>query len=100
MSTKLHDPTALQRVFVALRDVTVRVPGGSTTPVAGQDGDHMDPNGPTEPDNIHVPTRGWHRAKTFGHWTITTNPDGSITWTSRRTGRSYTTHPYDYRDGP
>src|SRR5205085_5571329 len=29
VSTKLHDPTALQRVFIALRDVTVRVPGGS-----------------------------------------------------------------------
>jgi hypothetical protein len=100
VSTKLHDPIALQRVFVALRDVTVRVPGGSTAPVAGQDVDHLDPDGPTEPDNMHVPTRGWHRAKTFGHWTVTANPDGSITWTSRRTSRTYTTHPYNHRDDP
>ena len=28
------------------------------------------------------------------------NPDGTITWTSRRTGRTYTTHPYNHRAGP
>ena len=100
ISTKLHDPTALQRVFVALRDVTLRVPGGSTTPIAGQDLDHINPDGPTAPGNLHAPSRGWHRAKTFRHWTITTNPDGTITWTSRRTKRSYTTHPYNHRAGP
>jgi hypothetical protein len=100
ISTRLHDPTALQRVFVALRDLSLRVPGGSTAPVAGQDLDHINPHGPTEPDNLHPPSRGWHRAKTFGHWTVTANKDGTITWTSRRTGRTYTTHPYDYRAGP
>ena len=100
ISTDRHDPTVLQRVFVALRDLTVRVPGGSVTPVAGQDLDHLDPHGPTEPDNLHPPSRGWHRAKTFGHWTVTANPDGTITWTSRRTGRTYTTHPYNHRHDP
>jgi len=100
ISTKLHDPTALTRAFIALRDVTLRVPGGSTTEVAGQDLDHMDADGPTDPTNLHPPSRGWHRAKTFKHWTLTANPDGTITWTSRRTGRSYTTHPYNYRDDP
>ena len=100
ISTKLHDPTALMRVFVALRDVTLRVPGGSTTVVAGQDLDHIDPNGLTEPANLHAPSRGWHRAKTFGHWVLTANSDGSITWTSRRTGRAYTTRPYNHRDDP
>src|SRR4051812_4793016 len=100
ISTKLHDPTTLMRAFIALRDVNLRVPGGSTTVVAGQDLDHIDPDGPTEPANLHPPSRGWHRAKTFGHWTLTANPDGTITWTSRRTGRSYTTHPYDHRAGP
>ena len=100
ISTRLHDPTALQRVFVALRDVTVRVPGGSTTVVAGQDLDHIEPDGPTEPGNLHPPSRGWHRAKTFRHWTVIANPDGTITWTSRRTGRTYTTHPYNHRPGP
>jgi hypothetical protein len=98
ISTDRHDPTVLQRVFIALRDVTIRVPGGSVTPVAGQDLDHLDPHGPTEPDNLHPPSRGWHRAKTFGHWTVTANPDGTITWTSRRTGRTYTTHPYNHHD--
>jgi hypothetical protein len=100
ISTKTHDPTALQRVFVALRDVTVRVPNGSSAVVAGQDLDHIDPDGPTEPGNLHPPSRGWHRAKTFGHWSLTANPDGTITWTSTRTGRTYTTHPYDHRAGP
>ena len=66
--------------------------------VAGQDLDHIDPDGPTDPTNLHPPSRGWHRAKTFKHWTLTANPDGTITWTSRRTGRTYTTHPYDHRD--
>jgi hypothetical protein len=100
ISTQVHDPTALMRAFIALRDVTLRVPGGSTTVVAGQDLDHIDPDGPTEPANLHPPSRGWHRAKTFGHWTVTANPDGSITWTSRRTGRTYTTQAYNHRDGP
>src|SRR4051794_19679479 len=100
ITTKVHDPTALMRAFIALRDVTLRVPGGSTTVVAGQDLDHIDTDGPTEPANLHPPSRGWHRAKTFGHWTVTANPDRSITWTSRRTGRQYTTHPYNHRDGP
>ena len=97
ISTTLHDPPALMRAFVALRDVTVRTPSGSTTPVAGQDLDHIDPHGPTQPANLHAPSRGWHRAKTFKHWTVTANPDGTITWTSRRTRRSYTTHPFDHR---
>src|SRR3954463_15140830 len=30
ISPKLHDPTTLTRAFIALRDVTLRVPGGST----------------------------------------------------------------------
>jgi hypothetical protein len=90
----------LQRAFIALRDVTLRVPGGSTTVVAGQDLDHINPHGPTEPANLHPPSRGWHRAKTFRHWTVTANPDGTITWTSRSTGRTYTTHPYNHRAGP
>jgi len=100
ISTTKHDPTALMRVWVALRDITVRVPTGSTTPVAGQDVDHINPRGPTDPANLHAPSRGWHRAKTFGHWTLQPNADGTITWTSKRTGRSYTTQPYNHRDGP
>ena len=100
VSTRRHHPTALQRVFIALRDLTLRVPGGSTTPIDGHDLDHLDPAGPTEPHNLHAPSRGWHRAKTFGHWTLTANNDATITWTSQRTGRSYTTHPFNHRDGP
>jgi hypothetical protein len=100
ISTKLHDPPTLMRVFIALRDLTLRVPGGSSTPVAGQDLDHLDPAGPTAPSNLHAPSRGWHRAKTYGHWTVAGNANGTITWTSSRTGRTYTTQPYDYRGGP
>jgi hypothetical protein len=100
LSTQCHDPLVLQRVWVSLRDLTVRTPSGSQTPIAGQDLDHINPDGPTSPANLHAPSRGWHRARTFGHWTLTPNPDGTITWTSRRTGRSYTTEPYNYRAGP
>ncbi|HET6911270.1 MAG TPA: DUF222 domain-containing protein, partial [Mycobacteriales bacterium] len=100
VSTGLHDPPALMRAYLALRDLTARTPTGSTTPVAGQDLDHINPDGPTTPANLHAPTRGWHRAKTFRHWHIIANPDRTITWTSQRTGRSYTTHPFNYRDGP
>jgi len=100
ISTGLHDPPAIMRTYIALRDLTARTPTGSNAPVAGQDLDHLDPTGPTTPSNLHPPTRGWHRAKTYGHWTVTTNADRTITWTSRRTGRSYNTEPYDYRDDP
>jgi hypothetical protein len=100
ISTTAHDAPALMRAFITLRDITLRVPTGSTTAIAGHDGDHIDPHGGTEPANLHHVSRGWHRAKTFRHWTIRANPDRTITWTSRRTGRSYTTAPHDYRDGP
>ena len=100
ISTDTHDPTTLMRVYLTLRDVTVRVPGGSVRPVAGEDWDHLDPHGPTTPANLHPPSRGWHRAKTFGHWTVHANPDRTITWTSTRTGRTYTTHPHNHRAGP
>jgi len=99
-STQVHDPAKAQQLHLQLRDITARTPTGSEAPVAGQDLDHIDPHGPTEAANQHPPTRGWHRAKTFGHWQLTANPDRSITWTSRRTGRTYTTHPYNYRSGP
>jgi hypothetical protein len=99
ISTRLHDPKTLMRVYVTLRDLTLRTPTGSTTPIAGQDLDHINPNGQTQPANLHALSRGWHRAKTYKHWTIRAHPhDGTITWTSRRTGRTYTTHAFDYRD--
>src|SRR3954453_9369173 len=103
-----HDPTEAQRYrpsprlarFIADRDVTARTTTGSLADAAGQDLDHLvnHDGSNTTADNLHPPTRRWHRAKTLGHWTTTANPDGNITWTSRRTGRSYTTTPYDYRD--
>ena len=104
ISTKAHDPTTLMRVWVALRDHTCRTPNGTLTAVAGQDLDHItrygEPGGGTTPANLHAPTRSWHRAKTLHHWITHTNPDGTITWTSRRTNRTYTTHPYDHRGDP
>lgn len=100
VSTKEHDPKALQRVYVTLRDLTARTPTGSQASVAGQDLDHIDTGGATEPRNLHAPTRGWHRAKTFGHWEVRPADDRTITWTSKRTGRTYVTHPFNYRDGP
>jgi hypothetical protein len=55
VSTQAHDPTMLMRVYLTIRDVTVRVPGGSTRPVAGEDWDHLDETGPTEAANLHPP---------------------------------------------
>lgn len=104
ISTRHHDPTTVMRVWVALRDLTCRTPNGTLIPVAGQDLDHItsyaSAGGATTITNLHAPTRSWHRAKTLRHWTVHANADGSITWTSVRTNRSYTTHPYDHGAGP
>jgi hypothetical protein len=43
--------------------------------------------------------RPWHRAKTFAGFTVTRQPDATITWTTPL-GQTHTTHPYDYRLGP
>ncbi|MBV9291923.1 MAG: hypothetical protein JO222_05680, partial [Frankiales bacterium] len=98
-----YRPSALLSAFLALRDVYPTTPTGSPTPTTSGDLDHITGHadgGPTTADNLHSPTRRWHRAKTFQHWTVTTNPDGTWTWTSTRTHRSYTSRPFDYRLGP
>src|SRR5581483_2247907 len=98
-----YRPNAMLSSFVALRDVCPTTPTGSPTPTTSGDLDHITDHasgGPTTAYNLHSPNRRWHRAKTYRHWTVTTNPDGTWTWTSKRTRRSYTCRPFDYRLGP
>jgi hypothetical protein len=103
ISTNTYRPGARLAEFVAMRDVTATTPTGSFAPAAAQDLDHIRPHeqgGPTDPGNLHSPTRRWHIIKTkrIG-WTVVANDDGSWTWTSAL-GRTYTVEPHDYRLGP
>jgi hypothetical protein len=99
LGQQTYRPGARLAEFVALRDVTAGTPTGSQARAEAQDLDHISPygkGGATEPDNLHSPTRRWHRAKTLAGWTVVRNPDQSLTWTSPL-GRTYHTTPHDYR---
>jgi hypothetical protein len=101
LGTTTRIPTAALAEHCTMRDVTATTPT-STAPAAAGDLDHItrpEDGGPTNPDNLHTPTRRWHRAKTLARWTITPHPDRTRTWTSP-TGRTYRTEPHDYRLGP
>jgi hypothetical protein len=73
----------------------------STVPAERCDGEHLNPfpHGHTTSTNIAPMDRRWHRAKTFAGFTVTRQPDATITWTTPL-GQTHTTHPYDYRLGP
>jgi hypothetical protein len=103
LSPHRYRPSAALAEYVALRDATPTTPTGAPTPAGSGDLDHLIDHadgGPTTRTNLHTPTRRWHRVKTTGGFTATRNPDGSITWTSTRTGRTYTVQPHDYRNDP
>ena len=87
-----HDPSAGLVRFVQLRDPRCAGPGCST-PAQQCDLDHLIayPTGRTTARNLGPVSRRCHNAKTYGGWTLTPHPDGSITWTSPL-GRS-TTRP-------
>ncbi|MGO4361967.1 DUF222 domain-containing protein [Terrabacter sp. RAF57] len=100
--TVARDP-AIYRPNVALaqrvrdRDRTCRFPGCG---VAARrcDLDHVVrfPDGPTTEDNLVCLCRTHHGFKHHAGWTLTSEADGTCTWSSP-TGRSYVTHPADVR---
>jgi hypothetical protein len=55
-------------------------------------------HGPTSTDNLHAKHRLHHNLKTTGTWTSAPDTDHGLTWTTL-TGRSYTTHPKNWRAG-
>ena len=54
------------------------------------------PGGSTSAANLSCLCRRTHRAKTFGHYLVRQDPDGTQHWTTPL-GRRYTTAPWDYR---
>jgi hypothetical protein len=83
-------PPAALAEFVAARDKTCRFPGCRRAAELS-DIDHAipwDEGGQTNPENLGVLCRRHHRLKTHGGWKITSNQDGSCTWTSPY-GKSY-----------
>ena len=97
-----HNPTVGLVRFVQLRDPRCAGPGCSTT--AQQcDLDHLipHPTGRTTANNLGPVSRRCHNAKTYGGWTLTPHPDGSVTWTSplgRSTTRPSRNTPADLRN--
>jgi hypothetical protein len=102
MSCDTYRPSASLATFLGLRDVTPTTPTAGVGRANTGDIDHLTPyhrGGRTDTDNLHTPSRRWHRAKTLAGWTVTRNNTGSWTWTSP-TGRHHTVEPHDYRRGP
>jgi hypothetical protein len=76
-------------------------PTAGPTAAAAADLDHtisVHDGGTTTRTNLASTVRRWHRLKTHAGWTVTRANHG-WTWTSPH-GRSYQTHPYDWRLGP
>lgn len=70
--------------FLTARDRICRFPGCSQPARLG-DIDHAkswDEGGETNPQNLGFLCRRHHRLKTHGDWKLTSNADGSCTWTS------------------
>jgi hypothetical protein len=87
-----YTPTAAVDRFVRLRDRTCQFPG-CNQPAEFADLDHRTAfaeGGRTTTHNLHCLCRHHHRLKHQGGWSITPNPDGTVTWTSP-TGRCYRT---------
>lgn len=101
-----YRPTAAVDRTVRARDLTCRFPGCSARAHRAHrrpDLDHVVPwpRGGTDVDNLAVLCRAHHNAKTRGEWTVVADADtGALTWTSRTTGRSSTTHSTRWPTGP
>jgi len=87
--------------FVALRDRHPTNPTAGPTAASAGDAEHVQPasqGGQTVQHNLTYNVRRWHQLKTHGGWKAQPHGKG-WKWTSPR-GRTYYTHPYDYRLGP
>ena len=97
LSTTAYRPGDRLTRAVWARDQECRVPG-CTTPAHRSDLDHdidHDRGGPTDLSNLSAKHRRHHNHKTSGRWRSTRDGD-LITWTTAA-GRTYTSHPADYR---
>lgn len=94
-----YQPTVSVQRWVRCRDLTCRFPG-CEHPAEDCDVDHTVPfdhdnparGGFTVPANLKCLCRFHHRLKTFGGWSDTQYPDGSVVWTSP-SGKTYRTTP-------
>ena len=97
--TRSYRPTRAMVEHVQAVDGVCRGPD-CHVPATRCDLDHETPwpTGPTRVGNLHAKHRLHHNLKTDGIWTSTPTPDDGLTWTTL-TGRTYTTHPKNWRDG-
>ncbi|MDX6215195.1 MAG: hypothetical protein QOG99_779 [Frankiales bacterium] len=88
-----HDPSAGLTDFIRLRDTRCVGPNCSQ-PAHICDTEHATPHptGPTAATNLAPVSRRCHNSKSWGGWTLTPHPDGSVTWTSPL-GRTHTRPP-------
>jgi hypothetical protein len=97
---KTYRPPAALADHVRARDRVCRFTT-CTIPAHRCDLDHLKRwrhGGTTTPDNLWTLCRRHHRLKdTNTGWTVTGNPNNIITWTSPA-GRTYHSHPHDYRN--
>jgi hypothetical protein len=87
--------------FVGARDRHPTNPAAGLCAAGAGDIDHVisvRDGGRTVRDNLHSPTRRWHRLRTHGGWTVVRQGRG-WQWTSW-TGLTVRTRPHDYRLGP
>ncbi len=99
LSTRSYRPTEAIRRHVLAHDAVCRAPG-CTVPAAACDLDHERPfpSGRTSTANLSAKHRRHHALKTTGLWTSRGDPlTGTLTWRTFA-GRTYITHPHDYRE--
>ena len=88
-----YRPSTALTAFVRMRAMTCSFPGCSRA-AHRCDLDHLTPwpAGATHPGNLGPLCRLHHLLKTFGGWTPTVQPDGTIHWTAP-TGHTYSKAP-------
>ena len=101
LSSKAYRPGPRLRRAVRARDRVCRAPG-CTVPAGHSDIDHdhdYHDGGATDLGNTTAKHRRHHNHKTSRQWRTdrdTSDPAGPVMWTTA-TGRTYSSHPYDYR---
>ena len=96
-----YPPRADLAEFVGWRDRHPTNPAVGQSSASAGDQDHLlraGYGGPSSRDNLHSPTRRWHRLKTHAGW-LTTRIGRAVCWTAP-SGRTYLVDPYDFRLGP
>ncbi len=97
--SKRYRPTKAMLEHVQAVDGSCRGPGCQVV-ATRCDLDHETPwpGGPTAVGNLSSKHRLHHNLKTDGIWNSTPGRDGALEWTTL-TGRTYVTHPKDWREG-